>query len=339
MSSSKITSSIPSTATSLLTRRSALLLGASFAGAALTPSALALSTASAALDAGGAGQQFSPPPPDVQHDLDSIIQAKGKVSNGIYTISIDRKDISDVTLKGVPITPAFMIGGGLYFQQNSNGTVTMNSDFAFKPGELNAFIRALVEHDIVFQAEHQHMYDFTPMVWYIHFRATGDARRIARGVKAALNTTSTPFPQQPPSDPPTSPLPADRIGEILGAKPSYHAGGVIKFNVPRKDQVVLGGLPVSPYLNIMTPIAFMPHGGGQNAACIPDFGMVASEINPVISLMQKQGWDIGCLYNQETDEHPQLYFSHQFKTGDALQLAREVRAGLDLTNSKFESVK
>ncbi len=29
-------------------------------------------------------------------------------------------------------------------------------------------------------------------------------------------------------------------------------------------------------------------------------------------------WDIGCLYNRETEEHPQLFFSHRFKTGNPL---------------------
>ena len=48
--------------------------------------------------------------------------------------------------------------------------------------------------------------------------------------------------------------------------------------------------------------------------------------------MRAQGWDIGCLYNQETDEHPQLFFSHQFKTGEPDQLAREIRRGLDRMN-------
>jgi hypothetical protein len=33
-------------------------------------------------------------------------------------------------------------------------------------------------------------------------------------------------------------------------------------------------------------------------------------------VMLARGWFVGCLYNQETAEHPQLYFSHQLKTGD-----------------------
>ncbi len=175
------------------------------------------------------------------------------------------------------------------------------------------------------------------MVWFIHFRARGDATTVARGTKAALNTTSTPFPQAPPAHP-TTPLPAEELGDILGAKPSIGANGVVSFDVPRDDSITLGGVRINPYLNVATSVAFEPYGGGRNAAAVPDYGMISSEIQRVVGLQRSRGWDIGCLYNQETDEQPQLFFSHQFKTGDSLGLAREIRAALNLMDMKFESV-
>jgi hypothetical protein len=48
---------------------------------------------------------------------------------------------------------------------------------------------------------------------------------------------------------------------------------------------------------------------------------------PVTALMRRLGWLDGCLYNQETDEKPQLYFSHMLKVGDPYDLAAEIRAG------------
>jgi hypothetical protein len=48
--------------------------------------------------------------------------------------------------------------------------------------------------------------------------------------------------------------------------------------------------------------------------------------------MRAQGWELDCPYNQETDEHPQLYFCHAFKTGNAYQLAQQVRSGLEHMN-------
>jgi hypothetical protein len=40
----------------------------------------------------------------------------------------------------------------------------------------------------------------------------------------------------------------------------------------------------------------------------------------------------GWAYNQETSEQPQLYFSHDFKVGNAYQLAPDVRRGLETLN-------
>jgi hypothetical protein len=271
------------------------------------------------------------------HQIETILEAEGKEEHGLFSLDFDRKDIQNVTLRGVPVTPAFQINGSAYFQMLKGSRAAMNADFALKAEEINPFIDQLLANNLVFQAEHQHIFGFSPMVWFIHVRATGDPLEIAHGLKAALKVTSTPFPQKRPSNP-QSPLPAVELGAILGASPSLADDGVVKFDIPRAETITLGGIEVSPYLNIAAPIAFQPHGGGENAAAVIDFAMTAAEINPVMKMMRKRGWDVGCLYNQETDERPQLYFSHQFKTGDAKELAREMRMGLSLTNSKYQSV-
>jgi hypothetical protein len=171
----------------------------------------------------------------------------------------------------------------------------------------------------------------------MHFRKVGNREDVASSIKAALDVTSTPFPQTLPSNP-TTPLPADRIGHILGASPTIGSDGVVTYDVPRKHPIELAGIRINPYLGVQTTIAFEPlNKTGTLAAVVPDYGMVASEINPVVRLERSLGWDIGCLYNQETAERPQLYFSHQFKTGDPISRAHEIRRGLNLMNVKFES--
>lgn len=49
--------------------------------------------------------------------------------------------------------------------------------------------------------------------------------------------------------------------------------------------------------------------------------------------MRRNGFHVGCRYSQETNEHPQLFFSHMIDTGDPYRLARKIRRGLDLTHS------
>jgi hypothetical protein len=103
--------------------------------------------------------------------------------------------------------------------------------------------------------------------------------------------------------------------------------------VSRKGKIRLGGIAANQTANLDTTISFEPlDASGSRVAAMPDFGMVAGEIDHVVSTMRKQGWDIGCLYNQETAESPQLYFSHEFKTGNPYVLAAEIRRGLDKMN-------
>lgn len=98
--------------------------------------------------------------------------------------------------------------------------------------------------------------------------------KIARGIKADLNVTATPF------------LPAKQIGEILGASPGIGSDGAVELNVPRKEQMMLGGIPISSHSNVATEIVFQPLDGGS-AAAAPDFGMIAREVNPVVAHMRK----------------------------------------------------
>lgn len=138
-----------------------------------------------------------------------------------------------------------------------------------------------------------------------------------------------PLPQTSPTNPKT-PLDTKRLSKIIGASATVGADGVVSFEVPRRESITLGGTPISPDLNVATSVAFEPLG--SKTAVVVDYGMTAAEIQHVTKVMRSLGWQVGCLYNQETAEFPQLYFAHQFKSGDPYRLASEVRRGLDLMN-------
>ena len=190
----------------------------------------------------------------------------------------------------------------------------------------------MIKHGMTWQAMHQHLRGLNPMVWFMHMRMRGSARTVARACHAVISVTSTPLPQAPPKHP-TTPLDAKRLGEVIGQTPTVGASGVVTIDVPRRNRITLGGVRISPFLNITTPVAFQPLGGAR-AVVVPDFGMTAQAVMLVTRVMRAPGWEQDCLYNQETDEHPQLYFAHELKTGDAYQLAGEVRQALDLTHAQ-----
>jgi hypothetical protein len=259
------------------------------------------------------------------------------VSNGVLSISLDRKDLGTVKGPlGVPFEGPFQLQHDIMFQSLGKGKAILNGDVTLKPNEVNPFIDAIIKNGLVFQAYHQHYIEEDPQTWHVHFRGVGNPLDLARSLHAAIKTaTATPLPQPPPST--STPLNADRLGKILGGDASVD-DGVVNVEVARKNRIRLGGVVISPYLNVATTVMFKPlNKNGSKAAVGPDFSLVASEVVPVTRLMRKLGWFDGCLYNQETDEEPQLYFSHMLKVGDPYALAREVRKALDLTNSEFTS--
>ncbi len=335
-----------------ISRRRALALGGGLAGGLIAASspllASPLTAAAASIhdhdgDSGGFSQATIT-------QMEAILQTTGMQQNGVLSFELDRNDLQGYTVgshilpNSVPYKPAWENNGTFYFQKlgddradhdGGNGQAILNGDFGgLLPQEIDPFIDQLLTHGLVFQALHQHFYDVQPnQLYYIHFRGVGDPLTLAQGVIAAVKTTGTPLPQSAPANP-TTPLPTDQLAQILGGSASVGSDGVVTVDVPRRYQVILGGVPISPFLNIQSSISFEPlDSSGTTVAAAPDFSLIAAEIQNVVGVMRQQGWVIGCLYNQETDERPQLYFSHQLKVGDPIALAHEIRRGLDLTHS------
>src|SRR4051812_7437453 len=131
--------------TTRLTRRRALLAG----GAALTGLALPQATAGPAT-AAALRHRRGRLPVDA---IEQIVGARGSVSAGVLSVSLDRTDIGPVKGPlGVTFPPAFEISGDLTFQPLGADLAFFNGDLALKPGELNPVIDAIQSGGLVFQA-------------------------------------------------------------------------------------------------------------------------------------------------------------------------------------------
>jgi hypothetical protein len=264
--------------------------------------------------------------------IEKALQVEGTVSDGVLQMTVERSDLH-VEGMGVPFKTGFEIAGDVALQSLGHGRAILNGDMALKDSEIQPVIDALLAHHLVFQSEHQHFYFLKPMVWFVHYRGTGDPVALAKNVHAVLEHTSTPLPQKLPSHP-TTPLPAATLGHILGGAADVGENGVVTVTVPRAGRIELGGVRIKPGLNVSTTVEFEPLGSSGRAAVSPDMSMTAGEVNPVVRTLRSTKWVSGCLYNQEIQENPQLFFDHFFKVGDAVTLAHEIRKALDKTNVK-----
>jgi hypothetical protein len=145
--------------------------------AALAESKTPLSAAPAAAAA--------PPPIDLDTTaIDQILGAKGTNNGGVYQFSVPRAEpIKD---NGMDVPPPMGSAIAINFQPTGGGKAAITGDFVLIAKEVNPVLRALRDHGIEVTAIHNHMLDDQPHLYFMHFWANDDARKLAEGLKAAL---------------------------------------------------------------------------------------------------------------------------------------------------------
>src|SRR6266446_3176392 len=96
-----------------------------------------------------------------------------------------------ITEMGHPLLPAMGVTTVINFQPTAEGKAAITGDFVLIDREVNAVARALQQNGIDVTALHNHALMDTPRLFYMHFWATDDAAKLARGLKAALDLTNS----------------------------------------------------------------------------------------------------------------------------------------------------
>ena len=248
----------------------------------------------------------------------------------VYRFNFPRGDMR-VTAAGVSIKPAFALGGWVAMRATSDGVVAMG-DLVLADDELNPVIAKLQAGGVEQTAIHHHLMRESPRVYYVHIHGHGNPVKIAETLKSALALTKVPPPA--PAAAATGPLGIDTtaLAQALGYTGRVN-GGVYQVSVPRAETIRDGTFEIPPSMGLGTAINFQPTGGGK-AAITGDFVMIASEVNAVIKTLGENGIQVTSLHNHLLAEEPRLFFMHFWANGDALKLARGLRAALEKTNSK-----
>jgi hypothetical protein len=146
----------------------------------------ALAESKTPLSAAPAAAAAAPPPP-IDLDtaaIDQMLGAKGTNNGGVYQFSIPRAEpIKD---GGMDVPPPMGSANAINFQPTGGGKAAITGDFVLIAKEVNPVLKALRDHGIEVTAIHNHMLDDQPHLYFMHFWANDDARKLAEGLKAAL---------------------------------------------------------------------------------------------------------------------------------------------------------
>jgi hypothetical protein len=266
-------------------------------------------------------------------DWKGVEQALGRSGqlqgDGAHKFGLPRGDLK-VTVDAVQVKPTLALGSWVAFSSPGRDAMLMG-DLVLAEDELSPVMVALQENGLQITALHNHILHETPRLMYMHIAGHGDAVKLADAVKKVIALTKTPAPAQPPSVPPAIEMDTAPIDQILGHKGKVN-GGVYQVGVPRAEKITDAGMPVPGSVGLATALNFQPTGAGK-AAITGDFVLLGSEVNPVIKALRQNGIQVTALHNHMLQEEPRLFFVHFWANGDAVKLAKGLRAALDNTNS------
>ena len=254
----------------------------------------------------------------------------GKVmAGGVYRVGFPRSDLK-VSLDGVALRTGFAFGGWVAFLPMGAQAMVMG-DLVMTQDEVNPVMRKLEEGGIAITAVHNHLLRAEPMTLYMHIQGHGDPVKLATAIHAGLALSKTPFSLSGGTSMPAN---LDMIGidGIMGYK-GYDSGGIYQFGIPRAKPVKEDGMTLPPPMGAAIGINFQSTGL-NTAAITGDFVLISSEVNPVIDALQANGIEITALHSHMLDEQPRLFFLHFWANGDAIKLAKGLRAALDKVDVK-----
>jgi Domain of Unknown Function (DUF1259) len=264
--------------------------------------------------------------------VDETLGRKPAVSGDVHRYGFPRSDLS-VTLDGVTIKPALALGGWVAFKPAHGGVMAMG-DLVLLDTEINPVMAKMIANGLEITAVHNHLLRASPATFYMHVAGHGDPVKVAAAIHEALAESQTPLTvAASTAPPPTVDLDTAQLDQIIGVK-GHANGGVYQFNVPRRDPISEGGMPLTPVgpMGVAIGINFQPTGDGK-AAITGDFVLTGEEVNPVIMALRTHGIEVTALHSHMLDEQPRLFFMHFWANDDAIKLAKGLRAALDKTAS------
>ena len=129
----------------------------------------------------------------------------------------------------------------------------------------------------------------------------------------------------------TPALTADEIAAIetaIGKKGSYkEAESVHTTGLPRNDlKITVKGAPVPIPFGFGGWVSFKKSVDGKSAMVMGDTVLLQEEVNPLISLAQANGLEIGAIHNHFFYEEPRIFYVHIHGMGSVEELAKRYAA-------------
>src|SRR5689334_662421 len=272
--------------------------------------------------------------------IERIVGIKGQFNNGEYKVTVPQNDLA-IEVDGFKIIPAMGLGTWIDFAPSSDGAMIMG-DLVLTENDLKPVQQEIIKQGLTITAIHNHFVRNHPNVMYMHVGGSGNLEQLAQKAKAVLDKIKEvrggdPSKGTASTEAVQNTLDTKRLDDIVGYKAEM-SKGVYKYTIGRPDvQLKEHGVTVTTFMGFNTWAAFQ--GTPEHAAVAGDFTMLENEVASVIKALIENGIEVVAVHNHMVHEQPRIFFLHYWGVGNAEQLAKGLRAALDQTGKKSNSMQ
>src|SRR5215467_10193465 len=126
------------------------------------------------------------------------------------------------------------------------------------------------------------------------------------------------------------------LNNVFGKKGTV-TGNVYKITYPRYDlKVKVGDFNVAPGLALGSWIGIIDMG--HQAMMMGDLVLLDTEVPKVINKLMEENLEVTAIHNHLINETPAIKYIHYHGSGDAVTLAKEIKAVLEITATPLAPV-
>jgi Domain of Unknown Function (DUF1259) len=262
--------------------------------------------------------------------IERLTGAKGTLDQkeGVFKVSVPRKDLS-VTIAGVKMTPPMGLTSWAAFKRAGKDDMVMG-DLVLTPDQISPVMDAALDNGLQVTALHNHFVTESPRIMFMHIGGMGPEQDLAAAVGKVFAAIGASTGSRPTEDaqiePAQSSLDPAKLDSALGLKGQYK-DGVYKFVVGRKTE--MHDVEVGNQMGVNTWGAFA--GSDDKAVVDGDFAMREQELQLVLRALRKGGINVVAIHQHMVGEQPRIMFLHYWAIGPSVNLAKGIRAALDVT--------
>lgn len=274
---------------------------------------------------------------DMPAEYQAVLKTLGKSGDykeAVLKVNIPRTDVG-VTIGGRPAPTPFGFGGWIALTKGDGGHDVMMGDLVLTEDEVNPVMSAVLNSGLDVTALHNHFFWDAPRMYFMHVHGTGTAADLARRITPAIALIDQAVKRAaPPATPVSAQVALDHavLTAIIGSA-GEQTGPVFKITIGRPDiNLREHGALINARMGLNTWVAFA--GSDADAMVAGDVAMLDHEVTPVLKALRAAGLNAVALHHHMTGVSPSVIFVHYYGTGQAVALAKGVKAAVDMLGKR-----